>query len=298
MRDDVAGALDAHAVADAKAEPCDFVAVVERDVGDDDAADPDGFQTTDWRELAGAADLNVDRFERRLGFLGGEFVRQRPPRSAGDLAQPLLPVQPLDFVDDAIDVVGQIGADALDLAIMRKHLLNVVAALQQVANGKAEGFDLLHREQLHCRERFAHFPPAMREEAQRASGRDRRVFLAQRASGSVARVGEDLAARRLLPSVQRLKVRFRHVHFAAHFQHVERVLNVLRNVRDRPRVGGDILADGAVAARCGENEFGALVTKRARQPVDLRFGGDRDRLVRGEREEAAHARDKLDHFRV
>ena len=39
LRDDVAGALDAHAVADAKAEPRDLVAVVERDVGDDDAAD-------------------------------------------------------------------------------------------------------------------------------------------------------------------------------------------------------------------------------------------------------------------
>ena len=138
----------------------------------------------------------------------------------------------------------------------------------------------------------------MREEAQRASGRDRRVFLAQRAGGSVARVGEDLAARGLLPRVQRLKIRFRHVHFAAHFQHVGRVLNVLRNVGDRPRVGGDVLADGAVAARCGENELAALVTKRAGQPVDLRFGGDRDRLVRGQREEAAHARDKLDHFLV
>ena len=230
LRDDVAGALDAHAVADAQAEPCDLVAVVERDVGDDDAADADGLEAPDRRQLAGAADLDVDRFERGLGFLGREFVRERPARSAGDLAEPLLPVQSLDFVDDAIDVVGQIGADALDLAIMREHLLNVVAALQQVAHGKAEGFDLLHREQLHRRERFAHFPPAMREEAQRASGRDRRVFLAQRASGSVARVGEDLAARRLLPRIQRLKVRFRHVHFAAHLQHVGRALDVLRDV--------------------------------------------------------------------
>jgi len=56
---------------------------------------------------------------------------------ASDLTQPLLPVQPPDFVDDAIDVVGQIGADALDLVIMRKHLLDIVAALQEVAHGEA-----------------------------------------------------------------------------------------------------------------------------------------------------------------
>ena len=34
LRDDVAGALDAHAVADAHAEPRDLVAIVEGDVGD------------------------------------------------------------------------------------------------------------------------------------------------------------------------------------------------------------------------------------------------------------------------
>ena len=41
LRDDVAGALDAHAVADAQAEPRDLVAIVERDIGDDHAADAD-----------------------------------------------------------------------------------------------------------------------------------------------------------------------------------------------------------------------------------------------------------------
>ena len=85
LRDDVAGALDAHAVADAQAEPRDLVAVVERDVGDDHAADADRLQPPDRRQLAGAADLDVDRFERGLGFLGGEFVREAPARRAARL---------------------------------------------------------------------------------------------------------------------------------------------------------------------------------------------------------------------
>src|SRR3954451_14425271 len=41
LRDDVAGALDAHAVADAQAEPRDLVAVVKRDVGHDHTSDAD-----------------------------------------------------------------------------------------------------------------------------------------------------------------------------------------------------------------------------------------------------------------
>ena len=78
LRDDVAGALDPHPVADAQAEPGDLVAVVERDVGDDHPADADRLQPPDRSQLAGAADLDVDRLQRRLGLLGREFVRQRP----------------------------------------------------------------------------------------------------------------------------------------------------------------------------------------------------------------------------
>ena len=78
LRDDVAGALDAHPVADAQAEPRDLVAVVERDVGDDHPADADRLQPPDRGQLAGAADLDVDRLQRGLGLLGREFVRERP----------------------------------------------------------------------------------------------------------------------------------------------------------------------------------------------------------------------------
>src|SRR4051812_49997142 len=63
LRDDVAGALDADAVADAQAQPRDLVPVVERDIGDDHAADADRLQPTDRSQLAGSADLDVDRLD-------------------------------------------------------------------------------------------------------------------------------------------------------------------------------------------------------------------------------------------
>ena len=195
LRDDVAGALDADAVADAQAQPLDLVAVVERDVGDHHAADADRLQPPDRRQLAGAADLDVDRLERRLGFLGGELVREAPARRARDLAEPLLPVEPVDLVDDAVDVERQVGARLLDRAVMGEHFFDVVAAHEQVADRNARSRSIaLHRQRLRVAERLAELAPAVGEEAQRPRGGDARVLLPQRTGGGVARIGEDLAA--------------------------------------------------------------------------------------------------------
>ena len=68
LRDDVAGALHDHRVADAHVLARDLVLVVQRGVGDDDAADGDRLEPGDRRQRAGAADLDVDAVEdgRRL----------------------------------------------------------------------------------------------------------------------------------------------------------------------------------------------------------------------------------------
>ena len=108
LRDHVAGALEDDAVADPHAQPRDLVAVVQRDVGDRDPADQHRGEPPDRGQLAGAADLDVDGLQRRLGALGGKLVRQRPARRLGDKAQPRLPVEPVDLVDHAVDVIGQL----------------------------------------------------------------------------------------------------------------------------------------------------------------------------------------------
>ena len=66
-------------------------------------------------------------------------------------------------------------------------------------------------------------------------------------------------------------------------------------VRD---VGGDVLAGLAVAARQRLHQPPFLVAQRAGQAVDLGLGGERDRLVVGQVEEAADAGDELDHLLV
>src|SRR4029077_9742479 len=68
-------------------------------------------------ERASTADLDLDVLEQRDGALGWKFVRDRPARRARDEAKALLPIEPVDFVDDAVDVVVPCPALRLDLAV-------------------------------------------------------------------------------------------------------------------------------------------------------------------------------------
>ena len=72
-------------------------------------------------------------------------------------------------------------------------------------------------------------------------------------------------------------------------------LSVLRHVLQRPDVRGDVLALRAVAARRRIDELAVLVAQRHRQPVDLRLGGEDQRLLGIELEEAADALDEARH---
>src|SRR5690349_21253504 len=82
LRDHVTGALDAHAVAGAEAEALDLVAIVKRDVSNNHATNADRREAADGRQLAGAADLDVDRLERGFRFLSRKFVGEAPARRA------------------------------------------------------------------------------------------------------------------------------------------------------------------------------------------------------------------------
>ena len=110
VRDDFAGALDQHGVADLQAEALDFVHVVQRGAADGDAADLHRLEHGDRRERAGAADLKEDVVDDG-GFLArGIFVGDGPARGLGGEAQFVLQRGVIDLDDDAVDFVGQILA--------------------------------------------------------------------------------------------------------------------------------------------------------------------------------------------
>ena len=77
----------------------------------------------------------------------------RPQRGERDEPEPLLQVEPVDLVDDAVDVERQVGPSLLDRSIVGEHLLAAVAAEKQVGDGESEIFDPLHRLVLRVSER-------------------------------------------------------------------------------------------------------------------------------------------------
>ena len=84
LRDDVAGALHDHRVADADVLARDLVLVVQRGVGDDDAADRDRLQLGDRRQRAGAADLDLDVVEQLVIACCGGNLWAMAQRGARD----------------------------------------------------------------------------------------------------------------------------------------------------------------------------------------------------------------------
>ena len=235
LRDHVARALDDHPVAGAHAEAADLVAVVERDVRDDDAADGDRGEPPHGGQLARAADLDVDGFQSGLRAFGGKFMRDRPARRLRDEAQSLLPVEPVDLIDDAVDIVRHLGALGLDHPVMRQHVGDALETLQKRRNGNTCLFDRIHDAELCVRGQHAHLAPSMSQKAQRARSSNIRVFLTQRSRCGVARVGELADGRgiELLPAlcrerpalfhqpvVQRRKIGLGHKNLAANLKDI------------------------------------------------------------------------------
>src|SRR5207253_102673 len=98
-----------------------------------------------------------------------------------------------------------------------------------------------------------------------------------------------------LAFVERKECGFGHVDLAAHLADVGNALasELLRDVFERFDVRGDVLALGAVAAGGAAYEQSAFVAQRQREPVNLRFRDEHDRLVRLEAEKSPDAIDEI-----
>src|SRR6202011_5033616 len=120
----------------------------------------------DGRERAGAADLDLDCFDDRGRLLGRELVRDRPARGARYEAEPLLPVDALELVVDTVDVVVELGALGLDIAMERQQGLDRPADLHQRIGGKAAAREAFEHAGLSIGRHFAYLaPPAGKKAA-------------------------------------------------------------------------------------------------------------------------------------
>ena len=311
LRDDVARPLDHDGVADAnvvaladrlavRIEALDVILVVQRDVLDDDAADRDRRQPRHRRQRAGAADLDIDLVDRGRCLLGREFVGDGPARLAGDETPATLQFELVDLVDDAVDVVAERRALFLDQLVLGDQVVDRFRPHHQRAYPEPPFGEFPHRLILRRRRVLGGVAPGIGEEIEVAAGGDGGILLAQRAGRRVARIDIVLAAGGRRALLERLEFRIGHVDLAAYLDGFGPAcaLQPVRNVGDRPQIGGDVLAHRAVATCRALHEHTVLVTQRRRQPVDLRFRREGDVEVLVALEEPPAAIEEVDHVLV
>ena len=257
------------------------------------AADGDRLQLGDRRQRAGAADLDRDVVEGGDRLLGRELVRGRPARRAADEAEAVLQREVVDLVDHAVDVVVEVGALLRQLVV---EFERVVQRLGDAGLGIDREAPLLQPVerlgmQLGLVVPALHLAHRIGEELQRPRLGDAGVELAHRAGRGVARVGEHRLAGLLALLVQREEGIVREIDLAADLDQLGR-LRILQRVRDAGdmlQVGGDVLADRAVAAGRADGELAVLVAQVGGEAVDLGLDVELDvRLVLAP-EEAADA---------
>ena len=128
---------------------------------------------------------------------------------------------------------------------------------------------------------------AVADHRQRTLGRLRRVLLPQRTGRRVAGVGESALARRRTVGVEPVEFTDGNVDLAADLEHVgNRVLvgklEFMRDVGDGAGVGGDVLADAAVAPSRRPDQAALFVYEIDGQAVDLEFRQIRRRRGAGQ----------------
>ena len=215
----IAGPVHHHGVTNTDIQALNFIDIVQRGVTDDHAPHMHRLQPCHRCQCASAAHLPVHAVEYSKLFLGGKLVGNGPARGAADKTQILLPVETVDLVNHAIDVVIQSIALFQNAVVERQQCINTrthphlrvdsqppaAQGIEHVSVGSrlADTLQLGH---------------GIGIKFQRPAGSDAGVQLAQTAGCRVAGVSKDLLPGLFLASIQRRKTTVGHYHFTAHFQ--------------------------------------------------------------------------------
>ena len=275
IRNDFARALHHHRIPIVHAQPLDLIDVVQRDVSDGYAADEDRLEVADGRELAALADLPAHILQHRRLLLGLVLVGDYPARGFAGRPQLLALLERIDFEHNAVGHERQLGPDLFKLVNALDRLVDAFDAPNFPGQGQAPFAHELRQFPIPLSGQRLDLAEAVGEEAQAALGHDFGIEAAQRAGGEIAGIGIGLFAFLDDLLVDALKVFVVHVDFAADFQNLRRFHVVItkrkRYRSNRPGVDGDVIADVAPAAGCGEHESAFFVSQADRRAVDFRF---------------------------
>ena len=115
FRDDFAALLDADGVAVMQVQARDFVEVVEGGALDGGAREAHGCKVRYGRDCTGAAHLEFNRKERRVGALGLELIGDGPARALARCTQRTLHGEVVQLHDHAVDFEGEAVAARANL---------------------------------------------------------------------------------------------------------------------------------------------------------------------------------------
>src|SRR5262249_33175132 len=260
-----------------------------------EAANRNRVELGDRGERTGASNLDVNVAQYGSRLLGRKFVGDREARRAGDEAQALLEIKPVELIDDAIDVVVEPCPAALDVAIGLEHFFDRVGEARQGIEAKAPILHCLVNPPLRLRRQTRDLAPTISEEPERSRSSNRGVELAKRARRSIARVGKQPVAVRGLLLVEPLEGRTTHIDLPAQLEGIGETSRFyrVRDVGDGADIGGDVLPLVAVATRGALDQLPLLVAKGDGHAVDFRLGGEGELVERLKPKKAPDAIEKV-----
>ena len=249
LRDHVAGAHHDHLLALADVLADDVLLVVQRRQLDRHAADFDRLEHRVGAHVAELADVPHHFFQPRHGDRRRELPGDRPARVAPDRAEAALELQVVDLHDDAVDLEVELAAALLPVQALPDDLVLVADQPDVGVDAEAALLQPLQRLPVRLERQVLDHAQLVAPHRQRPLRRVRRVELADRPGGGVARVHERRFLRLRAALVQRGEVLQRHVHLAPHLHQRRHVLDVQGDRADRAQVVRHVLPDLAVPAR-------------------------------------------------
>ena len=243
---------------------------------DRDTAHLHRFEQRERCQGAGSTDGDGDILDDRNFLSRGKLVGDGPTGTTRLAAELILPITPVQFDHDAVDLKRQLVPHRVGALMKGQHLVDGPATLSMFRDGQAPGREGVQFVPMGRRSLTRERHDVVAGQRQRAGGSDPAVQLTQGTGCGVARIGEGLLPPLGHPAIERLKLIQAHVHFTTHDQvggHGRARSELEGQGANRPKIDGDIFTDCAVSARCAAHKSSLIVDQFDRQPVELRLGG-------------------------
>ena len=273
-RNDLAGLLHEHVVADTDVLAGDLVLVVQCGTRHGGPGQDDRLQFGHGRQHTCATNLDRNGVDLGLGPLGLELVGDGPARRLGRAARLAPQSEVVHFGHCTVRAVGEGVPQSVELADRLPRFVYALRRPEFLHRGQAPSFDQGEKLALCVGDRRLTVADAVEHDLQFAPGDLLGIELLDRAGGKVARIRIDRFTRLLALLVDALELRGRQVNLPADLDHVRCGMLLGRFQLGRQRVNRagidrDVVALLAVAARDGPYEFALLVGHAHRESVHL-----------------------------